>query len=105
MDGVRKERKALKVSLSFENMKREEERKGKARVNCGKVMEAVEEQEAREKGKEKPALALLSSLVTGSNSWGWSGWDWASLFSSSRSNATGFLQQAHQIRFSQQLWK
>lgn len=27
-------------------------------------MEAVEEQEAREKGKEKPAFALLSSLVT-----------------------------------------
>lgn len=30
MDGVREEKKALKVSLSFENMKREEERKGKA---------------------------------------------------------------------------
>lgn len=46
-------------------MKREAKRKGKARVSCGKAGEAVEEQGVEEKGKEKSAFALLSSLVTG----------------------------------------
>lgn len=41
----------MKVSLSLENMKREEKKKGKARVSCGKAMEALEEREWKKKAK------------------------------------------------------
>lgn len=70
MDGMRRETKALKVILSFENLKREEKRKPAARVTCVKAMEAVEEQEVEEKGKETSAFAPLISLVTGSGGLG-----------------------------------
>lgn len=103
MDGQRKEREALKVSSSFENMKSKEERERKARVSCGKAMDAVDEQDVGEKGRERAAFALLSPLVTGSKSCGWRGWYGASLFSRSSTALPWASAATPQSCFSQQL--
>lgn len=49
------------VTPSFDNMKREDKREGKALGGCGKTVEAALEQEVEEKGVETSGFLTCSA--------------------------------------------